>query len=68
MCVCYWLLYSECFVSSCVNNQLHVCMILIAKVVDCPLREREVAGSNLVCTIPKAIKMVSVTTLLGAQY
>ena len=33
-----------------------------------PLRDREVVGSNPGCTIPKALKMVPVATLLGAQH
>ena len=43
-------------------------MILIARVVERPPREREVAGSNLVRTIPKAIQMIPVATLLCAHY
>ena len=37
-------------------------------VVEHPLRDREVVGSNLGRAIPKALKMVPVATLLGAQY
>ena len=37
-------------------------------VVESPLRDREVVGSNPGCAIPKALKMVPVATLLGAQY
>ena len=37
-------------------------------VVEHPLREPEVLGSNPGCAIPKALKMVTVATLLGAQY
>ena len=37
-------------------------------VVDHPLQEREVLGSNPGCAIPKALKMVPVATLLGAQH
>ena len=37
-------------------------------VVDHPLRDREVVGSNPGRAIPKALKMVPVATLLGAQY
>ena len=33
-----------------------------------PLRDREVVGSNPGRAIPKALKMVPVATLLGAQY
>ena len=33
-----------------------------------PLREREVVGSNPGRAIPKALKMVPVATLLGAQH
>ena len=37
-------------------------------VVEHPLRDREVVGSNPGRAIPKALKMVPVTTLLGAQH
>ena len=37
-------------------------------VVEHPLRDREVVGSNPGRVIPKALKMVPVATLLGAQY
>ena len=37
-------------------------------VVEHPLREREVVGSNPGRAIPKALKMVPVATLLGAQH
>ena len=37
-------------------------------VVEHPLRDREVMGSNPGRAIPKALKMVPVATLLGAQY
>ena len=37
-------------------------------VVEHPLRDREVVGSNPGRTIPKAINMVPVATLLGAQH
>ena len=33
-----------------------------------PLRDREVVGSNPGRAIPKALKMVPVATLLGAQH
>ena len=36
--------------------------------VEHPLRIREVVGSNPGRAIPKALKMVPVATLLGAQY
>ena len=36
--------------------------------VEHPLRDREVVGSNPDRAIPKALKMVPVATLLGAQY
>ena len=36
--------------------------------VEHPLRERKVVGSNPGRAIPKALKMVPVATLLGAQY
>ena len=36
--------------------------------VERPLRERVVVGSNPGCAIPKALKMVPVATLLGAQH
>ena len=37
-------------------------------VVEHPLRDREVVGANPGRAIPKALKMVPVATLLGAQY
>ena len=37
-------------------------------VVEYPLRDREVVGSNPGLTISKALKMVPVATLLGAQH
>ena len=37
-------------------------------VVEHPLREREVVGSNPGRAIPKALKLVPVATLLGAQH
>ena len=37
-------------------------------VVEHPLRDREVVGSNPGRAIPKALKMVPVATLLGAQH
>ena len=37
-------------------------------VVEHPLRDREVVGSNSGLAIPKALKMVPVATLLGAQH
>ena len=40
----------------------------IAQVVEHPLREREVAGSKHGHAIPKALKLVPVATLLGAQH
>ena len=40
----------------------------IAQVVERPLREREDAGSKPGRAIPKALKMVPVATLLGAQH
>ena len=42
--------------------------VLIAQMVERPLREREVVGSIPGRAIPKALKMVPVATLLGAQY
>ena len=36
--------------------------------VEHPLRDREVVGSNPGHAIPKALKMVPVATLLGAQH
>ena len=36
--------------------------------VEHPLRDREVVGSNPGRAIPKALKMVPAATLLGAQY
>ena len=43
-------------------------IIPIDQVVERPLREREVAGSKPGPAIPKALKMVPVVTLLGAQH
>ena len=40
----------------------------IAQMVERPLREREGMGSIPGRTIPKALKMVPVATLLGAQH
>ena len=40
----------------------------VAQVVEHPLWEREVVGSNPGRPIPKPIKMVAVATLLGAQH
>ena len=40
----------------------------ISQMVERPLREREVVGSNPGRAIPKALKMVPVATLLGAQH
>ena len=40
----------------------------IAQVVERPLREREVAGSKPGGAIPKALKIVPVATLPGAQH
>ena len=37
-------------------------------VAEHPLRDREVVGSNPGRAIPKALKMVPVATLLGAQH
>ena len=37
-------------------------------VVEHPLQDREVVGSNPGRAIPKALKMVPVATLLGAQH
>ena len=37
-------------------------------VVEHPFRDREVVGSNPGRAIPKALKMVPVATLLGAQH
>ena len=36
--------------------------------VEHPLRDREVVGSDPGCAIPKVLKMVPVGTWLGAQY
>ena len=47
-----------------VTDILKMCM----KMVEHPLRDREVVGSNPGRVIPKALKMVAVATLLGAQY
>ena len=43
-------------------------VVPIARVVERPLREREVAGSKPGHAIPKALKMVPVAALLGAQH
>ena len=43
-------------------------LVTVAQVVECPLWEREVAGSSLDHAIPKAFKMVPVATLLGTQH
>ena len=40
----------------------------VAQVVEHPLREREVAGSNLSRAILKALKIVPVATLLRAEH
>ena len=40
----------------------------VAQVVEHPLREQEVAGSNLGCALLKALLIVPVATLLGAEY
>ena len=40
----------------------------IAQMVERPLREQEVVGSIPGRAIPKALKMVPVATLLGAQH
>ena len=42
--------------------------VQIAQMVEHPLREREVVGSIPGRAIPKALKMVPVATLLGAQH
>ena len=41
---------------------------LAGSVVEHPLRDREVVGSNPGRAMPKALKMVPVATLLGAQH
>ena len=43
-------------------------LVLVAQVAEHPLRELEVAGSNLARAIPKALKMVPLATLLGTQH
>ena len=43
-------------------------LVLVAQVVERPLREWEVAGSNLGRAIPKVLKMVPVAALIGAQH
>ena len=50
------------------NENVMVEPVPIAQVVELPLREREVAGSKPGRAIPKALKMVPVATLLGAQH
>ena len=52
------LLFYECWIIS----------VPIAQMVERPLREREVVGSILGRAKPKALKMVPVATLLGAQH
>ena len=52
-------------------QQQYPCKVIpvpITQVVERPLREREVAGSKPGRAIPKALKMVPVATLLGAQH
>ena len=52
------------------NMYIHSIKILdtCGSVVEHPLRDREVVGSNPGRAIPKALKMVPVATLLGAQH
>ena len=50
------------------NDNLRKLPVPIAQVVERQLREREVAGSKPGRAIPKALKMVPVATLLGAQH
>ena len=49
-------------------TQLPVYTYSFCTVVERPLREREIAGSKPGRAIPKALKMVPVATLLGAQH
>ena len=59
------------FIYMCCNLFTHFTLflpVLIAQVVERPLREREVVGSKPGRAIPKALKMVPVATLLGAQH
>ena len=54
------------FVAACVKSS-RIFTGPAGSVVEHPLRDREVVGSNLGRAIPKALKMVPVATLLGAQ-
>ena len=63
---------SQCWLADLNVSRIKLSMILlpvpIAQVVERPLREREVAGSKPGRAIPKALKMVPMVTLLGAQH
>ena len=48
--------------------EIHSITGLAGSVVEHPLRDREVVGSIPGRAIPKALKMVPVATLLGAQH
>ena len=52
----------------CAYNDAFLTKSGCGSVVEHPLRDREVVGSNPGRAIPKALKMVPVATLLGAQY
>ena len=41
---------------------------MITQVIECLLREHVVTGSKPCCAIPKALKMILVATILGAQH
>ena len=43
-------------------------LVPVAQVLEHLLRDGEVTGSNLGYTIPKALKIVPVATLLGAKH
>ena len=51
-----------------INIYKHVSTGPAGSVVEHLLRDQEVVGSNPGCAIPKALKMVPVATLLGAQH
>ena len=52
----------------CYSKAFFQSAVPIAQVVERPLWEREVIGSKPGCAKPKALKMVPVATLLGAQH
>ena len=56
------------FLTEILRMRLHIKPVPIAQMVERPLRERDVVGSIPGRAIPKALKMVPVATLLGAQH